>query len=107
MLIPDRPLPLHGVLVWLTNDQGGRRSGPPTTPAADVYAATAYIPPATARDGLASFVLSADDRTCWRTRAAGDWLVASPVGAVVVPGTVVVITEGDRDVAYFHVDSIV
>ena len=106
MLIPDGPLPLRGVLIWLTRDQGGRASGPPATPAPDVYAATAYVPPATGRTGLASFVLAADDRTRFRTHAAADWLVAPPAGAVVIPGTVVVITEGARDVAYFHVESV-
>lgn len=106
MLIPDRPLSLRGVLVWLTRDQGGRASGPPATPAPDVYAATAYVPPSTGRTGLASFVIAADDRTAWRTRATADWLVTPPAGAVVVPGTVVVVTEGPRDVAHSHVDGV-
>ena len=94
------------MLIWLTREQGGRQSGPPPTPGGTVYAATAYVPPATSRSGLSSFLVSADNSTLWRTPATAGWLVADAVDAEVVPGTVVVVTEGNRDVAYFHVESV-
>jgi hypothetical protein len=53
----------------LTAAQGGRASGPPPTPEDQDYTATAYVPPATVDDGLASFVLRVMDRSAWRRRA--------------------------------------
>jgi hypothetical protein len=43
----ERPLPFQGRVLWLTPQLGGRRSGPPATPAGDGYAATAFVPPET------------------------------------------------------------
>lgn len=104
---PDS-LPFRGQVVWLTADQGGRASGPPPTPVDDDYAATAYVPPARLADGLASFVLRVDDRSAWRSTATGGWLiVANEPPQQVQIGSVVVITEGPRDVAYFHVGELV
>ena len=61
MLVPqdeavdrERPLPFQGRVLWLTPEQGGRRSGPPATPAGDDYAATAFVPPDTVASWLAS-----------------------------------------------------
>ncbi|GCE77096.1 hypothetical protein CBZ_21520 [Cellulomonas biazotea] len=100
-------LPFHGHVVWLTSEQGGRQSGPPPTPPDQDYAATAFVPPATVDDGLASFVLRVRDRTAWRSRADGCWLVVENVPPNQVgPGDVIVVTEGARTVAYFHVDAV-
>ena len=112
----DGALPLRGEVVWLTAAQGGRASGPPPTPtptptptAEDQdYAATAYVPPATVDDGLASFVLRAMDRSAWRSEAAGAWLVIDNRGAHCIDqSSAVMITEGVRPVAYFHVRQVV
>ncbi len=100
----DGDLPLRGEVVWLTHDQGGRSTGPPLTPPDQDYAATAYVPPATASDGLASFVIRAADRRAWRSVATASWLVVDNEGIQrVEPGTVVIVTEGSHRVAYFHV----
>jgi hypothetical protein len=97
----------HGRVVWLTAEQGGRKSGPPPTPETDDYAATAFVPPCTADTGLASFVLRVADRTSWTSEAAADWLVRQDDPRFdLQPGTVVVVTEGARPVAYFHVDTV-
>ena len=92
----------------MTAAQGGRTSGPPPTPEDQDYAATAYVPPATVGNGLASFVLRVMDRSAWRSEAAGAWLVIENEGAQWIDeGSVVVITEGVRPVAYFHVRQVV
>ena len=97
-------LPFRGEVVWLTAEQGGRQSGPPPTPEDQDYAATAFVPPATVNDGLASFVLRVADRSAWRSEAEGAWLVVENDGLQrVEPGSVVVVTEGPRPVAHFHV----
>lgn len=101
----ERPLPFHGCITWLTEEQGGRKSGPPATPDDQDYAATGFVPPSTAEDGLASFVLRVDDRSSWRSFAYASWLVPD-AGAEVVPGSVVVVTEGLTTVGYFVVDSV-
>jgi SOS-response transcriptional repressor LexA len=100
----DTVLPFRGEVVWLTPEQGGRSSGPPPTPNDQDYAATAYVPPATIDDGLASFVLRVADRSAWRSEASGAWLAVDNEGVYWVDeGSVVVVTEGSRPVAYFHV----
>jgi len=102
-----QPLPFRGRVVWLTSAQGGRRSGPPDTPADSDYAATAFVPPESVETGLASFILRVDDRTAWQSTARGDWLiVANERPHLAEPGSVIVITEGPQPVAYFHVDRI-
>ena len=103
----DVPLSLHGYVVWLTADQGGRSSGPPPTPIDTDYAATGYVPPATATSGLTSIVLRVSKRTAWRSAADARWLVGGNlpphrVGA----GDIIVVMEGPRTVAYFHVEDI-
>ncbi len=99
-------LPFHGHVVWLTREQGGRDSGPPP-PTDQDFAATGYVPPATAESGLASFVLRVDDRQAWRSRADASWLVVENIAPYEVkPGAVVVVTEGVRVVAYFHVEAV-
>jgi hypothetical protein len=97
------PFPFHGFVVWLTTDRGGRRSGPPTSP----YSATAFVPPVTVAAGLASFVLRDFDSTVFRSSAVGRWLTVANEGVYSIkPGTVVVVTEGPRTVANFHVEHV-
>jgi hypothetical protein len=100
----DRDLPFRGEVIWLTPEQGGRKSGPPRTPADQDYVATAYVPPKTANDGLTSFILRVADRTAWRSEASGDWLAVANEGCFWIDeGALVVITEGPTAVAYFEV----
>jgi hypothetical protein len=100
-------LPFHGHVVWLTREQGGRDSGPPPTPTEQDFAATGFVPPATAESGLASFVLRVEDRQAWWSRADANWLIVENTGPYEVkPGDVVVVTEGAKVVAYFHVDTV-
>jgi hypothetical protein len=101
---PERDLRFVGDVVWLTPGQGSRRSGPPQTPPDEDFAATAYVPPASAEDGLASFVLRVRDQSSWRSPASADWLVVPNEGVHWIDqGAVVVVTEGATPVAYFHV----
>jgi len=103
----DGELPFRGQVVWLTPEQGDRSTGPPPTPPDQDYAATAYVPPAAIADGLASFVLRVTDRRAWRSAAAGTWLVVENAGPQHVQvGSVVIVTEESRPVAYFHVAEI-
>jgi hypothetical protein len=73
----DQELPFVGEIIWLTPEQGGRQSGPPPTPSDQDYAATAYVPPASVDEGLASFVVRVSDRTAWRSSAKAAWLVVA------------------------------
>jgi hypothetical protein len=50
----ERPLPVQDRVLGLTPEQGGRRSGPPATPARDDDAATAFVPPEAVASWLAS-----------------------------------------------------
>jgi hypothetical protein len=103
-----KPFPFQGRVVWLTPEQGGRMSGPPpgSVESGD-YAATAYVPPQTAEDGLASFVLRITDPGAWISLAEGAWLVPQDDPRFfVAPGAVLVITEGPHPVAYFHVAAV-
>ncbi|KAA1425404.1 hypothetical protein FE697_006015 [Mumia zhuanghuii] len=101
----DSPLPFHGNVVWLTREQGGRDTGPPPTPPDQDYAATGFVPPANATTGLASIVLRVQDRKAWRSPADAAWLVADNVPPHrVTDGDVIVLTEGRREVGYFHVE---
>lgn len=98
--------PFEGWLVWLTPDQGGRASGPPEP--RDVwphYAANAFVPP-DGVDATASFVLKDFEPGAWKTRAVGCWLVPdNPDVPWVEPGSLIVVTEGPKPVAYFTLDS--
>jgi hypothetical protein len=98
----DDRFPFSGDVTWLTPEQGGRRTGP----VGGDFAATGYLPPLTAHTGLASFVLLSLSGDL-RGPALGRWLVVPNAGdQLVVPGSVVVITEGLRTTAYFTVTSI-
>ncbi|MFE2997053.1 hypothetical protein ACFXG4_18805 [Nocardia sp. NPDC059246] len=100
-------LPFRGEITWLTAEQGGRSSGPPPTPADQDFAATAFVPPHTLKDGLASFVLRVDDRTAWRSPASAGWLVVDNSGAYRIQvGSVAIITGGSRTIGYFHVNEV-
>ena len=102
----DGPLPFHGYVVWLTPEQEGRDSGPPPTPADHDYASTGFVPPATLESGLASVVLRVRDRAAWRSEADARWLVADNIPPHrVSEGDIIVVTEGRRVVASFHVES--
>jgi hypothetical protein len=103
----DGELPVRGEVVWLTHQQGGRLTGPPPTPPDHDYAATAYVPPASASEGLATFVIRVSDHAAWRSAATATWLIVDNRGLRrIEPGTVVVVTEGSHPVAYFHIAAI-
>jgi hypothetical protein len=104
----DGEFPFKGEVVWLTAEQGGRGSGPPTPPDDQDYAVTAFVPPHGLDNGLASFVLRGFRHDEWRSPAEGRWLVVeNDSEQLVEPGSVVVVTEGPRPVAYFHVERVV
>jgi hypothetical protein len=101
--------PFHGSVVWLTPEQGGRATGPPVPrfPGRPYFAATAYVPPRTAATGLASFVLRGFNAGEWRSPAEGRWLIVANDGEQLVEnGSVVVVTEGTKAVAFFTVDQV-
>lgn len=103
-MVPDaEEFPFRGSVIWLIPEQGGRAAGPPRPrPQWPYYAATAYVPPRTAATGLASFVLRGFQPGQWRSRAEGRWLIVSAEGnQAVQQGSVILITEGARDVAVF------
>lgn len=104
----DEPLPFHGYVVWLTREQGGRDSGPPQLPSIRTTRPPAsMVPPDTIDSGLASVVLRVSDRTALRSEADARWLVVDNVRPNgVSEGDVIVVTEGRRVVAYFHVECI-
>lgn len=106
MLI-DGPYPFLGEVIWLTREQGGRKGGVPPVVEGISYAHVAHVPPSSVADGSASFVLRGWDPAMWRSSAEGRWLLAPNTQAQqVVPGSVVVITEGNRTVAFFRVDAV-
>lgn len=99
--------PFRGTVVWLTPEQGGRSTGPPQPISEFDYAHTAFIPPLTAETGLASFVLRGFTAGAWRSSAEGRWLFVDNDDLYEVePGSVLVCTEGARQVAYFHVHEV-
>jgi hypothetical protein len=100
--------PYRGTVAWLTPEQGGRTSGPPRPgPDRDFYATTAFVPPHTLRTGQASFVLRGFSPDVMTSPAEARWLVPG-VGdfQTIESGAVVVVTEGARTVAHFHVDQV-
>jgi len=90
-------------VVWLTPEEGGRKSGPPTTRTG--YATVAHIPPADPTRGCASFILRGWDPATLRSDAEGRWLLGEQVPQFweVQPGSIIAITEGVRTVAVFTV----
>ncbi|WP_346055204.1 MULTISPECIES: hypothetical protein [Amycolatopsis] len=93
--------------MWLTPEQGSRRSEPPRADEHVDYATTAFVPPQTADSGLASFVLRNVTPGVLVSPAEACWLVVENTGPYhIEPGTVVVVTEGFSPVGYFHVDEV-
>ncbi len=104
---PYDPLRFHGTVVWLTEDQGGRRTGPPAPRPDRDYAANGFVPPLTVDKGLASLVVRPATPGAWRSAADAGWLVGDyRYLHDVVSGDVIVVAEGPTVVGYFHVESV-
>lgn len=104
---PYEPLRFHGTVVWLTEEQGGRGTGPPAATDEHDYMATGFVPPSNVRTGLASLVVRPTTNGAWRSFADAGWLVGDyPYPHDVVEGDVIVVTEGPRVVGYFHVETV-
>jgi hypothetical protein len=104
---PYDPLRFHGTVIWLNEEQGGRRTGPPVPLPERDYAANGFVPPLTVDTGLASLVVRPTTLGAWRSAADAGWLVGDyryphDLGA----GDVIVVTEGPTIVGYFHVESV-
>jgi hypothetical protein len=101
------PLRFHGTVTWLTHEQGGRRTGPPTSGPDRDYAATGFVPPLNVDTGLASLVVRPATPGAWRSAADAGWLVGDfQYPHDVAAGNVIVVTEGPTVVGYFHVESV-
>jgi hypothetical protein len=104
----DRSFPFKGEVVWLTPEQGGRKTGPPAPPDGKDYAVTAFVPPSDVQSGLASIILRGFRHGEWRSAAEARWLAVENEGdQLVEAGTVVVVTEGPKTVGYFTVERVV
>lgn len=100
-------LAVRGTVVWLTPQQGGRVSGPPEPDYDYDYTATAYLPPRTAEDGQAGVALRRFAPGAWRSSAEGILVPGQGHRAQqVVPGCIVVVTEGVRPVGLFTVEEV-
>jgi hypothetical protein len=107
MVMMTGPLAVRGTVVWLTPQQGGRVSGPPEPDYDYDYTATAYLPPRTADDGQAGIALRRFAPGAWRSPAEGILVPAKGHRAEqVVPGCIVVITEGIRPVGLLTVEDV-
>jgi hypothetical protein len=107
MVMMTGPLAVRGTVVWLTPQQGGRVSGPPEPDYDYDYTATAYLPPRTADDGQAGIALRRFAPGAWRSPAEGILVPAKGHRAQqVVPGCIVVITEGTRPVGLLTVEEV-
>lgn len=107
MVMMTGSLAVRGSVVWLTPQQGGRVSGPPEPDYDYDYTATAYLPPRTAEDGQAGIALRRFAPGAWRTQAEGILVPAKGNRAQqVVPGCIVVITEGTRPVGLLTVEDV-
>ena len=107
MVMMTGSLAVRGTVVWLTPQQGGRVSGPPEPDYDYDYTATAYLPPRTADDGQAGIALRRFAPGAWRTPAEGILVPAKGNRAQqVVPGCIVVITEGVRPVALLTIEEV-
>jgi hypothetical protein len=107
MVMMTGSLAVRGTVVWLTPQQGGRVSGPPEPDYDYDYSATAYLPPRTPEDGQAGLALRRFAPGAWRSPAEGI-LVPAPGNRAqqVVPGCIVVITEGVRPVGLLTVEEV-
>ncbi|MFF0340379.1 hypothetical protein [Kribbella sp. NPDC004875] len=107
MVMMTGSLAVRGTVVWLTPQQGGRVSGPPEPDYDYDYTATAYLPPRTPEDGQAGIAVSRFAPGAWRTPAEG--ILVPPKGhraQQVIPGCIVIITEGVRPVGLFTVEEV-
>ena len=105
MVMMTGSLSIRGMVVWLTPQQGGRVSGPPEPDYDYDYTATAFLPPRTAEDGQVGIALRRFAPGAWRSGAEGILVPGQGHRAQqVVPGCVVVITEGVRPVGFFTVE---
>jgi hypothetical protein len=107
MVMMTGSLAVRGTVVWLTPQQGGRVSGPPEPDYDYDYTATAYLPPRTPDDGQAGIALRRFAPGAWRTPAEGILVPGKGNRAQqVVPGSIVVITEGVRPVGLLTLDEV-
>ena len=107
MVMMTGSLAVRGTVVWLTPQQGGRVSGPPEPDYDYDYTATAYLPPRSAEDGQAGIALRRFAPGAWRTQAEGILVPAQGNRAQqVIPGCIVVITEGTRPVGLLTVEEV-
>jgi len=82
-------------------------SGPPEPDYDYDYSATAYLPPRTPEDGQAGLSLRRFAPGAWRTPAEGILVPGKGNRAQqVVPGNIVVITEGVRPVALLTIEEV-
>jgi hypothetical protein len=107
VVLDPGPYPFRGEVIWLTPEQGGRRTGVPEPSTAYSYAHVAHVPPQSFQTGSASFVLRGWRPHQWRSPAEGKWLIAENAGdQLVAPGAVIVVTEGARITALFLVEHV-
>ncbi|GAA1163452.1 hypothetical protein GCM10009630_71880 [Kribbella jejuensis] len=107
MVMMTGSLAVSGMMVWLTPQQGGRVSGPPEPDYDYDYTATAYLPPRTAEDGQVGVALRRFAPGAWRTPAEGILVPAKGNRAQqVIPGCIVVVTEGVRPVGLLTVEEV-
>jgi hypothetical protein len=107
MVMMTGSLAVRGTVVWLTPQQGGRVSGPPEPDYDYDYTATAYLPPRTPDDGQAGIALRRFAPGAWRTPAEGILVPGKGNRAQqVVPGSIVVITEGVRPVGLLTLEEV-
>jgi hypothetical protein len=107
MVMMTGSLAVRGTVVWLTPQQGGRVSGPPEPDYDYDYTATAYLPPRTADDGQAGIALRRFVPGAWRSPAEGILVPGKGHRAQqVVPGCIVIITEGIRPVGLLTVEEV-
>lgn len=107
MVMMTGSLAVRGTVVWLTPQQGGRVSGPPEPDYDYDYTATAFLPPRTADEGQVGIALRRFAPGAWRSAAEGILVPAQGHRAQqVVPGCLVVVTEGTRPVGVFTVEEV-
>jgi hypothetical protein len=107
MVMMTGSLAVRGTVVWLTPQQGGRVSGPPEPDYDYDYSATAYLPPRTPEDGQTGLTLRRFAPGAWRSTAEGILMPAPGYRAQqVLPGSIVVITEGVRPVGLLTVEEV-
>ncbi len=107
MVLDTGPYPFRGEVIWLTPEQGGRRTGVPEPSTEFSLRRVAHVPPQSLQTGSASFTLRGSAPHQWRSSAEGKWLIVENVGdQLVTPGSVVIVTEGARIAALFLVEHV-